>query len=59
MKLFNKTFLMIVTALGILIISLGMHHESDKRVYTFNADGSLVRPEGYREWVFVRDATYS
>ncbi len=33
MKLFNKTFLMIVTALGILIISLGMHHESDKRVY--------------------------
>ena len=53
MKFFNKTFLMIVTALGILIISLGMHHESDKRVYTFNDDGSLVRPEGYREWVFV------
>ena len=44
----------LVAALFLLVPTLGSadHHESPSAA-VFDSDGNLIRPEGYREWVFV------
>ena len=39
--------------LGGGMVVVGMQTKPAEVLYRFNAEGDLVRPEGYREWIFV------
>ncbi len=43
----------LVAAGGMAALLLGMQTRPAEVPYRFNAAGELIRPEGYREWIFV------
>jgi hypothetical protein len=53
MRLIALTALVVVGAVFLIPASEGVAEHHEDSVATFDADGNLLRPVGYREWVFV------
>ena len=52
----NRTLVQLTALVGVvatLLVGEALADESKKYEATFNADGELIRPAGWREWVFV------
>jgi hypothetical protein len=53
----RKLVLVVITAVLVTAIGLGVSRSASKaatpETAQFNSDGTLVRPEGYRRWVYV------
>lgn len=57
----KKTILALVVISAIILIGASFTDKSDKRDfstegvgdYTFDAEGNLIRPEGYRQWIYI------
>ncbi len=55
-KFKNSAFILLLALLAaaaVFLISEAVAGEGKKYEATFNADGELIRPTGWREWVFV------